>query len=68
MKNLEEFIKTKYIQGKSYKFLLEYLTEDGHDLESCENIISAIHYKYWQKRKRGSSFIGWFIRACDRKA
>ena len=52
MKNLEEFIKTKYIQGKSYKFLLEYLTEDGHDLESCENIISAIHYKYWQKRKR----------------
>lgn len=52
MKNLEEFIKTKYIQGKSYIFLLEYLTEDGHDLESCENIISDIHYKYWQKRKR----------------
>ena len=51
MKNLEEFITKKYIQGKSYKFLLEYLIEDGNDLETSEKTISSIHYKHWEKRK-----------------
>ena len=52
MKDLEKFIEKKYIQGKSYQFLIQYLQDDGKTLEASDEILSEIHFENWEKRKK----------------